>query len=165
MKKEYISMDLNDLVPYENNPRRNDDAVPYVEESIKQVGYITPIVVDENNIILCGHTRLKALLHSGEKKADVLKVSGLTEEQKKKYRLLDNKTGERAEWDFDRLESEISEIDFNGFDFGLNSFQSIDWQNVEDLDETTYKEPEHEMLECPACHHVDRKIHFKKVDG
>ena len=65
MRKEYIKLKLADLIPYENNPRKNDDAVPYVAESIEQCGYITPIVVDENNVILAGHTRLKALLKIG----------------------------------------------------------------------------------------------------
>ena len=61
-KKEFINIPLGDLVPYENNPRENDMAVPDVERSIDDVGYITPIVIDENNVILAGHTRRKALL-------------------------------------------------------------------------------------------------------
>ena len=120
MKKEYIKMPIDQLIPYGNNPRKNDEAVPYVEESINQVGYITPIVIDENNIILAGHTRLKALIAKKESnEIEVLKVSGLTEEQKKKYRLLDNKTGEKAEWDFSKLEEELEGLDFGDFDFGF----------------------------------------------
>lgn len=120
MKKEYIKMPIDQLIPYGNNPRKNDEAVPYVEESINQVGYITPIVIDENNIILAGHTRPKALIAKKESnEIEVLKVSGLTEEQKKKYRLLDNKTGEKAEWDFSKLEEELEGLDFGDFDFGF----------------------------------------------
>lgn len=122
MQKEYITLKIKDIIPYEKNPRKNDAAVPDVAESIKQVGYITPIVVDENNVILCGHTRLKALKKNGEKEVDgVLRVSGLTEEQKRKYRLLDNKTNEKAEWDFDLLAEEIADLDFSGFelDWGM----------------------------------------------
>lgn len=65
MKKEYIKIPIDDLIPYENNPRKNEDAIPAVAESIEQVGYISPIVIDENNVILCGHTRLAALQKIG----------------------------------------------------------------------------------------------------
>ena len=120
MKKEYVTLKLADIIPYENNPRLNDEAVEYVAESIKQCGYISPIVIDEDNIILCGHTRLKALEQLGKAEAEVMIVKGLTEEQKKKYRLLDNKTNEFAEFDMDLLASELEDLDFEGFDFGFD---------------------------------------------
>ncbi len=84
---------LADIKPYENNPRRNDDAVNAVAESIRQCSYITPILVDEDHVIIAGHTRYKALMALGETEAECLICDGLTEEQKKKYRFLDNKTG------------------------------------------------------------------------
>lgn len=117
MKREYINVQVSDLKPYERNPRRNDHAVAYVAESIKQVGYITPIVCDENMLVLAGETRLKAMKQSGQAQVQVLKVTGLTEEQKKKFRILDNKVGEVAEWDEELLESELEDLDFEGFDF------------------------------------------------
>lgn len=120
MNKYYEVARLADIVPYENNPRQNDGAVEAVAESIKQCGYISPIVVDEDNVILCGHTRLKALKQLGKTEAEIMKVEGLTEEQKKKYRLLDNKTNEFADWDFDLLAGELEDIDFDGFDFGFD---------------------------------------------
>lgn len=107
MTKTYETVMLSKLVPYANNPRKNDDAVPAVEASIEQVGYITPIVVDENYEVLAGHTRLKALNAMGTKEAEVLIVDGLTDEEKRKYRILDNKTGDLAEWDVDLLELEL----------------------------------------------------------
>ncbi len=131
MKKEYIKLQLKDLIPYKNNPRKNDQAVPYVEESIEQVGYITPIVVDENNVIMAGHTRAKALLAKNggtdTEEVDVLRVSGLTEEQKRKFRILDNKTNEFAEWDFDKLEKELADLDFGEFDFDFD-LSSDGWE-------------------------------------
>ena len=113
---------ISGIKPYPNNPRKNDQAVDSVVESIKQCGYCAPITVDENGIILAGHTRLKALKKLGWKEAEVVVREGLTEEQKRKYRLLDNKTGELAQWDMDLLQVELEDMDFEGFDFGFEEF-------------------------------------------
>ena len=120
MEKRYVEIDIADLVPYDRNPRKNDKAVDSVAESMDQVGYITPIVVDENCQILAGETRCKALKKRHVKRDKVLQVFGLTEEQKKKYRLLDNKVGEIAEWDYELLVGELEGMDFDGFDFGFD---------------------------------------------
>ena len=120
MTKTYETVKLDRLTPYANNPRNNDSAVPAVKASIEQVGYITPIVVDENYEILVGHTRAKALDKMGADEVQVLVVEGLTDEEKRKYRLLDNKTGEAAMWDFNALAVELSDLDFDGFDFGFD---------------------------------------------
>ncbi len=117
---EFIKVKLSDIKPYENNPRRNDQAVEAVAESIRQCGYIAPIIVDEDNVILAGHTRYKALKKLGRKEAECVVKAGLTEEQKRKYRLLDNKTNEFAEWDFDLLADELEGLDFGDFDFGFD---------------------------------------------
>ena len=131
---------LSDIKPYPNNPRKNDNAVDGVAESIKQCGYCAPIIVDENGIILAGHTRLKALKKLGWKEAEVVVRDGLSEEQKKKYRLLDNKTGESASWDVDALEKELEDMDFAGYDFGFEI--EIEPDVVEDnYDKPAPKEP------------------------
>lgn len=115
---ELKRLKLGEIKPYENNPRINDEAVEAVAESIKQCGYCAPIVVDENMVILAGHTRHKALQKmGGYDECEVCIVKNLSEEQKKKYRLLDNKTGEIAKWDFALLEQELDGLDFEGFDF------------------------------------------------
>ena len=103
---------LSDICPYKNNPRKNDPAVNAVVESIRQCGYIAPIIVDEDNVILAGHTRWKALKKLGRTECECVVKAGLTEEQKKKYRLLDNKTNELADWDFDMLADELEGLDF-----------------------------------------------------
>ena len=105
MKLEKLK--LSEITPYENNPRKNDEAVNAVAESIRQCSYITPIIVDEDHVIIAGHTRYKALMALGESEAECLVCDGLTEEQKKKYRFLDNKTGEKATWDLMKLEIEL----------------------------------------------------------
>ncbi len=96
---EYVKKRLSDIKPYENNPRVNDDAVDDVAESIRQCTYVAPIIVDEDGVILAGHTRYKALRKLGYLECEVVVVSGLTEEQTKKYRLYDNKTAEFSSWD------------------------------------------------------------------
>ena len=120
VNKEFITLKLEELVPYEKNPRKNEMAVPDVQESIRQCGDLDPIEVDENNVILSGHTRLMALKRAGYTETDVVRYTGLTEEQKKKYRLLANKTGEKAEWDMDLLAGELDGLDFDDFDFGFD---------------------------------------------
>ncbi len=120
MVKEHITLPMAEIIPYEHNPRQNDQAVPAVMESIRQCTYINNIVVDEGNVILAGHTRYKALQRLGYAEVEVCRVSGLSEGQKRKYRLLDNKTGELAEWDFELLATEMEGLDFEGFDFGFD---------------------------------------------
>lgn len=119
IQKEFLKIKLADLIPYANNPRDNEEAVADVAESIEQCGDLDPIEVDENNVILSGHTRLKALKRRGETETDIIRYTGLTEEQKKKYRLLANKTGEKAKWNEDLLALELDGLDFEGFDFGF----------------------------------------------
>lgn len=109
---------LRDLKPYANNPRNIQKAVPDVKESIKQCGYITPIIIDENNVILAGHTRFRALSELGETEAEVIVAHGMDEETGKKYRLFDNKTNEFAGWSAKLLREELSGVDFQGYDFG-----------------------------------------------
>ena len=120
VEKEFIRLKTSELKPYKNNPRINDDAVKDVMESIRQTENLDPIEVDEKNVILSGHTRLKALEKLGIEETDCIRYTGLSEEEKKKYRLLTNKTGEIALWDFDKLEEELKDLDFEGFDFGFD---------------------------------------------
>ena len=144
------SKKLEEVHPYENNPRRNDGAVDAVAESIRQCGYIAPIIVDENGVILAGHTRYKALRQLGYQEADVVIKSGLTEEQKRKYRLLDNKTGELAEWDVDLLEMELDGLDFGSLDldWGISSAEGLD---LDEAASTQSEEEETETIHCPKC--------------
>ena len=120
VKKEFVNIKVSDIVPYENNPRINVDAVKDVKESIRQCENLDPIEVDEDNVILSGHTRLAALQELGAQETDVVRYTGLTAQQKRKYRLLANKTGEKARWDFDKLNLELDGLDFDGFDFGFD---------------------------------------------
>lgn len=148
MNKELIKVHLSDVVPYENNPRKNDDAVEAVKESIRQCEYISPIIVDENMVILAGHTRAKALEEMSVDEVEVIQVTGLTEQQKKKYRLLDNKTSEFAGWDFNMLDIELQDLDFEGFDFG---FEIDEIPNEpKNINEVDYHEKISVVIECDS---------------
>ena len=155
MKLETLK--LAEIIPYENNPRKNDDAVNAVAESIRQCTYITPIVVDEEHIILAGHTRYKALQAIGVNEVPCLICEGLSEEDKKKYRYLDNKTGEKATWDLLKLEKELEGLDLEGFDF-FGMAADLPVKTGEDKTITGTTEFETEVFadeefkyECPAC--------------
>lgn len=118
IEKKLVRMKVADLIPYERNPRKiPQEAIDDVRESFNQCGVIDPIEVDENNVILSGHNRRLAAIAEGIEEVDVLKVTGLTEQQKRKYRLLANKTGEKSGWDYDLLSIELEDLDFEGYDF------------------------------------------------
>ena len=123
---------ISNIKPYKNNPRKNDKAVDAVAESIKQCTYVAPIIVDENNVILAGHTRWKAMKKLGRAECECIIKDGLTEDQKKKYRLLDNKTNELADWDFDMLADELDGLDLTAFDFDWGLRDELDTSVVED---------------------------------
>ena len=162
---EIVYKKTSDLIPYENNPRINDDAVEYVKNSIKEFGFKVPIVIDKNNIIIAGHTRLKASQELNLEEVPCIIADDLSEEQIKAFRLADNKVAEKSMWDYSKLDEELEgifNIDMSMFDF---SSDDINWNDIEDLSDETYDKPEHNMLECPSCHHIDRDIHFKKVNG
>lgn len=111
---------IDEIRPYENNPRFNDEAVEYVAESIKAYGWKQPIVVDKDNVIIAGHTRWKAAKKLGMKTVPVLIADDLDEDQVRAYRLADNKVSDFSAWDNKLLLEELSEIPedlFTGFDF------------------------------------------------
>lgn len=119
IQMEIESIKIGDLIPYENNPRRNDDAVEGVKESIKQFGFKIPIVIDKNNVIVCGHTRYKASKELGLKKIPCIRADDLSDDQIKAFRIVDNKVSEVAEWDEEKLHLEIEDIDLDLSIFGL----------------------------------------------
>lgn len=117
---QIVSKQIDELKPYERNPRRNDAAVKYVAESIKHFGFKVPIVIDADNVIVNGHTRYKAAKKLGMSQVPCIIADDLTDEQIKAFRLADNKVAEKAEWDYEMLDAEIeSLLDFDFEDFGF----------------------------------------------
>lgn len=133
-QNEIIYMNPVDLVPYHNNPRKNKEAVDVVASSIREYGFKQPIVVDKDNIIIVGHTRYYASLKLKLDSVPVIVASDLTPEQAKAYRLVDNRTGEYAEWDMEALESELKQleelgINLDDYDFQLENKIEPEYEN------------------------------------
>ena len=131
---------LDDLREYENNPRNNDGAVDAVAESIKEFGFKVPIIIDRDSVIVAGHTRLKAARRLGLETVPCIIADDLTPEQIKAYRLADNKTSELADWDFEKLEKELSEL--QAFDMDSFGFENLPDFFSDDCEE--YAEEENE---------------------
>ena len=128
-----LMLAVGSIAPYGKNPRKNDEAVKYVAESIKQFGFKVPIVIDKNNIIVAGHTRWKAAKKLGLKEVPCIVADDLTDEQIKAFRLADNKVAEKAEWDFDLLSIEMDELlDFDMTVFGFEEMPEEEPEVVED---------------------------------
>lgn len=108
-----------ELIPYENNPRDNDGAVGYVANSIREFGFKVPIIVDKNNVIVAGHTRLKAAKKLGLEKVPCIRAGDLTDDQIKAFRIADNSVGEASRWNMEKLAVEIENISIDMDSFGV----------------------------------------------
>ena len=137
---EVKEIDIDELKEYENNPRRNDRAVQPVANSLKKFGFLNPIIVNKDMVILAGHTRLKAAKENGLRKVPVIVVDDMTEDQEKAFRLADNRVAELSTWDEKKLKEEMAELDEDDWsDFG-----------VSDRELKKY-EPDSDELVCPKC--------------
>lgn len=147
-KLEIQMLATSELVPYANNPRKNKKAINSVAKSIKDFGFRVPIVVDENKVIVCGHTRYEACKKLGMKKVPCIMADDLNEEQVKAFRLVDNNVAEFSTWDEDALAAEIEELGIDmaqygfGFDKALKASEEID---VDEFDDEQFK------YTCPCC--------------
>lgn len=143
--RELLYAAPGDLVPYENNPRDNRLTVRRVAESIEEFGFTAPILVDENKVILAGHTRRAAALELGLEVVPYIIITGLTEAQKKAYRLADNKLGELSVWDEDALKAELESLLDDDYDLNLTGFSDVDLTDLLSAEDV----PEPEKDETP----------------
>lgn len=161
-----IEKNLTDIKPYEKNPRKNDSAVDSVANSIKEFGFKVPVVIDKDNVIVCGHTRYKAAKKIGLDKVPCIVADDLTDEQIKAYRLADNKVSELADWDIDLLGEELDDIfniDMSDFGFDIEdeaggTTSGADQENNQKEYQNTSTEisvddyaDENFQHECPRC--------------
>ena len=151
---------IADLIPYSRNPRRNDEAVPMVMNSINEFGFKVPIVIDKNNIIVCGHTRFKAALKLGLETVPCIVADDLSDEQIKAFRLADNKVSEKSEWDFEILSGELDDI--INIDMDSFGFESIEFEEYED-----YEDYEHEVNQQETQRRVENivNLEYGQFDG
>lgn len=142
-----------ELIPYEKNPRDNRAALDAIELSIEEYGFTNPILVNEEKVILAGHTRREAAILAGLEKVPYIVVDGLTEAQQKAYRLADNKLSELSIWDEDLLKEELEDLLDEDYDISLTGFSDVDLidllKDEEDLEDIELEEPKEKKTTLP----------------
>ena len=155
-------LSISQLHEYDNNPRNNDRAVDAVAESIREFGFKVPIVIDGDNVIVCGHTRVKAAQKLGMETVPCIIADDLTPEQIKAFRLADNKIQEMSGWDFGLLDQELDELRELGF--GDEEMKELGFGDASDVNPDDFfeddnngdgadKEPKTIECTCPECGH------------
>lgn len=149
------------IIPYASNPRKNAGIpVAKVKASLKEFGWRQPIVVDSEGVIIVGHTRYQAALELGMTEIPVHVAEGLTAAQVKAYRIADNKTGDFAEWDFDLLKLEFTELEGLNFNLEMTCFDTGEMTSIffepdfapgTEADQGKLDELQPKMVQCPHC--------------
>lgn len=159
---------INSITPYNNNPRNNSSAVDIVASSIKEFGFKNPIVVDKNGVIINGHTRYLAAKSLGLEEVPVLIADDLTDEQVKAFRIMDNKSSEFAEWDYEKLVAELEDIKLANLDIELTGFNDIELEELnktfEDIDIPNFDFEPNTQLEDEDKANIDNTKYTSKID-
>lgn len=160
-----------------NFNKHTEFGMSLLEKSLQEFGAGRSVLIDKNNRIIAGNGIIEAAGNVGIEDVQIVETDGtkiiavkrpdidLDTEEGRRMAFADNQTGAvDLSWDEDKLKLHFTEEELIKWG-GANILGSeIDWDKVKELNDESYEEPEHEMLECPNCHHIDRKIHFKKVD-
>lgn len=150
---EIIKVKIEDIKPYENNAKEHPQwQIDQIKKSIEEFGNNDPIAIDENNVIIEGHGRYYALKELGYKEAECIKLSHLSEEQKKAYILVHNKLTMNSAFDINILNSELEDIvNINMEDFGFANIADVNIDDFFEIKPETEKEAKKEMITCPFC--------------
>jgi len=151
-----IEKSIDELVPYENNARINDKAVDIVANSIKEFGFKNPCIIDKDNVIVGGHTRVLACKKLGIDKVPCIVADDLTEEQIKAFRIADNSSAQIAEWDIDKLMKELDNIDYDMEQFGLA-------EQLAEIEKTIEKEKQAEEDDYVEPDDLETRVHLGEV--
>ena len=154
MLKKTINIGIDKLINYsKNNKLHPTSQIEHIKKSIKETGYIAPIIIDDKFEILAWHGRKQALEELWYKDIEVIQITWLTDKQIKKYRMFDNRLAELAEDNIENIKLELEELQ----DMGLNELYNID---IEDIDFDDIKSNEDRELNnklqkvrCPECWH------------
>ena len=145
---EIMNIKTEQLVPYDKNTKKHDKTqINNVAESIKQYGFVQPIVIDKDNVVVIGHCRLLAAKKLKMKEVPCVCVEDLTEEQVKALRIVDNKSNE-SEWDFDFLADELADLDLSAFDFDFGVSLDEDDTETKEREEIALNESVSVVVEC-----------------
>ena len=170
-KLNVVYKPIGKIKPYEKNPRKNDEAVRFVKNSIEQFVFKNPIIIDGDGVIVAGHTRYKAAQELGLQEVPTISADDLTPEQVKAFRLADNKTAEMAEWDLDLLDEELEELELDEIDMSDFGFSvGMDGDYVDDFFERGVEAKEKaELLGvkviCGTKDQVDECMNILKEHG
>lgn len=147
---EIINKNIEDLIKYNKNPRNNEKSINEVAKSIKEFGFKVPIIIDNNNVIICGHTRLEASKLLGLKKVPCIVATDLSEEQIRAFRIVDNKVAEYSRWDYEKLKEELKNIKIDLFDYDI--YDELDVSDDDFISDTEItKEKKEKKYICPEC--------------
>ena len=141
-----VNLKVEELIPYINNPRNNTEAVDKVAASIKEFGFKVPIVIDKDNVVVTGHTRLLASKKLGLQEVPCVIADDLSPAQIKAFRIADNKVSEYAEWDEDMLKVELEELEEMDFDLDSVSIDFSDFDMALDLEDTEEGQEQEENI-------------------
>ena len=158
MEIKYIP--ISEIIPYDKNPRKNDEAIEIVAKSIKEFGFINPIILDDENIVVAGHTRLKAAMKLGITEIPILRVDNLSNEQIAAFRIMDNKSSEKASWDYEVLKAEFTDLKEAGVDLNLTGFEELEINSVFEDSNNDANEIEklgNLVITCPKCSNKFKK--------
>jgi len=149
---DIIMMNIEDIEEYDQNPRKNNNAVEIVAKSISEYGFKVPIIIDSNNVIVAGHTRYKAASTLGLDKIPCIIASDLSDEQIKAFRIMENRTSDFAAWDMDLLKVELQELIDQGISLDQTGFDEEMLKEVEalELDDDVDDKPKKTCF-CPKC--------------
>lgn len=132
-ERDLTYKNIEDIIPYKGNPRNNKEAIDKVAGAIKEFGFNVPITIDENDVVVTGHTRLLASKKLGLTKVPTITLTGLSDEQIQAFRVADNKVSEFSEWNEDLLIQELSEIE--SIDMSIFGFDDIESELEEELED------------------------------
>lgn len=150
-KEQIVYKKVSELKLNPNNPRKNDEAVDIIAKSIEKYGFKNPLIIDENNIVWCGNTRLKASKKLRLKEVPCIIASDLTEEQMRELALIDNKSSEIADWDYNLLEEELEVLDLSDFDLDWGIIEETELNIDEFFESSEEKVKQPKTIKCPHC--------------